>query len=85
VVGHLRSLLVIEFASIPGAMITIERALALATASCHEDRWSSPLRRCVLSVPLVGASGGSAGLSRCATHVPASLRARLEPKLRALL
>lgn len=81
---NVRSLLTIALARIPGAIGPLQRGLAIAEASCREDAWPEPLRRCLAEVPLVGADGSTAGLWRCEEHVPPSVRAKLEPKLRAL-
>lgn len=84
VVLHVRSLLTVELARVPGAMGPLERGLAIAEGSCRDDGWSEALRRCLVEVPVVGPQGGAAGLWRCAAHVPPALRAKLEPRLRAL-
>jgi hypothetical protein len=84
VIAHLRTLLVLEFSPIPGAMGTISRACTIADRSCRRDQWPLSMRRCARQVPLVGAGGGTAGLSRCLATVPAALRATLEHELNAL-
>jgi hypothetical protein len=82
--AHVRSLLVIEFASIPGSMISVDRALAIADGSCRVDQWPLELRRCLRAVPLLGPGSGTEGLRGCVSLVPSALRTTLEPKLRAL-
>jgi len=77
--------LVVELAGVPGATVPLERALEVAAASCREDTWPEPLRRCLVGAPLVGAAGGAKGLWRCAEQLPAPLRARLEPEIRAAI
>jgi hypothetical protein len=82
---HVRGVLTVELAGVPGAIAPLDRALRVATASCEADGWPEPLRRCLLAVPFVGPERGSRGLLGCAAHVPAKLREALEPKIRAVL
>lgn len=82
-ISQARSVLTVELAGVPGATVPLERALAVAAASCRDDAWPEPLRRCLIEVPLVGDNGGGEGLWSCAAHVPEALRPRLERALRA--
>lgn len=82
---HVRGVLTVELARIPGALGPLERGLTIAAASCRRDEWPEPLRACLRGVPAIGSAGGSAGLWRCAELAPVPLRERLEKELREAL
>lgn len=87
VVSHVRSVVLVKVAKIPGATIPLERALSFAATSCDSDNWPAPLRRCLTAVKVIGDDGKDniKALWGCASFVPPELRTKLEPKLRGVL
>lgn len=86
-VSHVRGVLLVKVAKIPGATLPLERALTIASNSCETDNWPEPLRRCLTTVQVLRADGKDnvSALWSCLSFVPPEMRAKIEPKLRSVL